>query len=147
MEIIKDEQACSFKPARIAHYEPTTSNDLPIEARSTVWQKRRDEKLAKQRQELQKRAEDELIREGYFVKTSEQKVFKDKYRSELSREPSQESPDWKTKSNTMKGDFSPKKTTLTDDEYVSIRLDCIRRSIEKQMSYVDSHRSRSKSKE
>lgn len=147
MEAIKDEQTCSFRPARIAHYESTTSNELPIEARSSVWQKRREEKLTKQRQELQRRAEDELLREGFQLKASETKISKDKNRSNFSRESSKGSPEWNSMKKTFKGDYTPKKATLTDEDYMNIRLDCIRRSIEKQMSYVDSHRSRSKSKD
>lgn len=120
------------------------SNELPIEARSSVWQKRRDEKLAKQRQELQRRAEEELAREGLIPKLPEDTH---KHKRNYSRESSVESPAWDSLRKAPYGELTPRKSNITEEEYVNIRLDCIRRSIEKQMSYVDSHRSRSKSKD
>lgn len=147
LESMKEEQACSFKPSKIAQYNPMASHELPIEARSSVWQKRREEKLAKQRQEIQRRAEEELLREGLLSRRNEDAGYRQTHRRSPSKESSRESLGRESLRKAQLGEFTPKKPAITDEEYVNIRLDSIRRSIEKQMSYVESQRSPSKFKD
>lgn len=147
-EELKDEKECSFKPAKVAQYEGVASNELPIEERSSAWRKRRDERIARQRKDLQQRAEEEIRRQT-IQNTETQSGHQNEYdegHKRTARDYVSGSPQRSRDGKIMVGNYSPKRQPMTDDEYVNVRLDNIRRSIENQMSYTDSKRSWSRSR-
>lgn len=146
-ESIRQEATCSFKPLKVAHYETNASHDLPFQERSQAWKKRRDERIAKQREELKVRTEIALVKQ---LQAKQKRILEilPEPKEYVGREGSLSSktPDRSYSGKRLYGEFTPKRPTMTEEEYINSRLNNIRRSIEKQMSYVDSKRSWSRSK-
>jgi hypothetical protein len=116
-----DEVECSFKPKIIQNYQNNTNctSDLNFQERSQAWQRRKVEKLNKQREEFErlKEFEDHLP-----LKSNEQ-------RTNFSGR----------KKSTVGAPALPN-YDMTEEQYAEIRLNSIRKSMEKQIS--NSHRAR-----
>lgn len=121
LEPTEDDLQCSFKPKINDKYQSRLTSDLRMEDRAEAWKKRRDQRVEDQRKE--KAAERDRLEHELLVPIKKPSA---PYKSRKSAQ--KVPPERRVSGSPRRGG------SLTEDEYVDIRLNSMRKSLEKQIA-------------